>query len=105
MSTLPPGVKPLPEVIHKSLMPVPSNGVQEVRRFNDSGLQSSIEKAIAKVEKEDPDARSVTLQLEKNATGLNVAIVAKLNNHWSVAGAWRRDDWGDAFATTAKFRW
>jgi len=104
MSTLPPGVKPLPNPLHKALMPV-KGGVQEVRRFNDSGLQSSIEKAIAKVEKEDPDARSVTLQLEKNASGLNAAIVAKLNNHWSVAGAWRRDDWGDSFATTARFRW
>jgi hypothetical protein len=80
---------------------VGSNGSStEVRFFTDAGLQASINNALAGVTE-----RSAVLQLEKNPTGMNAAIAAKLDGHWSVALAWQRSDWGDSLGTKVKFSW
>jgi len=89
---------PLP--IEKKLELGSSGQLQEVRAFKDSGLQSSINNALAGVSE-----RSAVLHLEKNPTGLNAVIAAKLDGHWSVAAAFQRSDWGDSLGTTVKFSW
>jgi hypothetical protein len=82
-------------------MPVPGGGrLQEVRVFADSGLQGAINNALASVSE-----RSAVLQLEKNPSGINAVIAAKLDGHWSVAAAWQRSDWGDSIGTKVKFSW
>lgn len=92
---------PIPH-LRKTMMPTPTGGVQEVRKFSNASLQTSINNALAGV---GPNSKSAVLNLEKNEEGLNVAVAARLNDHWSIAGAWRREDWGDALATTLKFDW
>lgn len=83
------------------LEPGANGQLQEVRFFSsEPGLQKSIDSALSTVTE-----NSAVLQLEKNPTGLNVAIAAKLNGHWSIAGAWQRSDWGDSLMTKAKFSW
>jgi hypothetical protein len=47
----------------------------------------------------------VLLNLEKNSTGFNAAIAAKLDGHWSVVAAFKRDDWGYAAGGSVRFRW
>jgi len=78
----------------------PLSTATEVRFFTDAGLQASINNALVGV-----TDRSAVLQLEKNPTGMNAAIAAKLNGHWSVAVAWQRSDWGDSLGTKVKFTW
>jgi hypothetical protein len=80
----------------------PGGGVQEVRVFSDPKLQASINNALAGISQ---DARGAILNLERNESGWNAAVVAKLNGHWSVAVAYSKADWGHAVATTSKFTW
>lgn len=91
--------KPIPP-LEKTYVPTAGGGTQKVYFFPDAGLQTSINSALAGVTE-----RSALLHLEKNPTGLNAAIAAKLNGHWSVAAAFQRSDWGDSVGTTVKFSW
>ena len=73
---------------------------QKIRVFSDTALQASINNALAGVEE-----GSAILNLENNPEGLNAAVAAKLNGHWSIALAYRKAEWGHAEATTVKFKW
>jgi hypothetical protein len=97
-----PKIEPLHDLapLRKTLVQLPGGGTQEVRFFSDPSVQASIDKALAGVTE-----RSVVLDLGKNPTGLNAAIAANLNGHWSVAAAWQRSDWGDSLGAKLKFRW
>lgn len=80
--------------------PGASGAPVEVRRFESPQLQASIERALAAVTE-----RAAVLHLEANPTGLNAAIAAKLDGHWSVALGYARGDWGWAAGTSVKFAW
>jgi outer membrane receptor for monomeric catechols len=77
-----------------------SGNATEVRFFSDANLQSSINNALAGVTE-----RSAVLQLEKNPTGFNAAIAAKIDGHWSIAAAYQKSSWGDSIGTKVKFSW
>lgn len=77
-----------------------SGKMMEVRSFADPQLQASITNVLNAA-----TTNSVVLQVEKNKSGINAAIAAKIDGHWSVAAAWKRDDWGDALGTSIKFEW
>jgi len=92
---------PQPAPALTSRLELGQNGqLQKVKFFSDAQLQSSISSALAKVEES-----SAILHLEKNPTGFNAVVAAKLNGHWSVAVAYNRSDWGDAVASQVKFSW
>jgi len=93
----------MPPSIYSVLMPTAAGGpAQEVRKFSDLGVQAAINGALAGI---GSDARGAVLQLEKNETGYNAAIAAKLNGHWSVALGYNKAEWGHAVGTTVKFSW
>jgi hypothetical protein len=77
-----------------------SGGLQPVHFFTDQTLQSSMLNAINAASE-----KSVLLNLERNDTGFNAAIATKLDGHWSVVAAFKRDDWGWAAGSTVKFSW
>lgn len=92
---------PTQDAVTRVLRPGENGELQEVRFFSDASLQASVTRALASV-----NERSAVLNLERNDSGFNAAVAAKLNGHWSVAVAYSRDDWGrDAAATTVKFSW
>ena len=74
--------------------------MQEVRFFSDSALRESIDSALASVTTD-----SAVIEFEKNETGLNAAIAARLNGQWSIAAAYTRDGWGDGVGAKVRFEW
>jgi hypothetical protein len=78
----------------------PAGRLVEVRQFSNPQLQASINNALAGL-----DARAAILHLEANPSGLNAAIAANIDGHWSVALGYSRGDWGWAAGTSVKFAW
>ena len=94
---------PTPDSIYRVLMPTTAGGpAQEIRKFSDPGIQSSINNALAGL---GSDSRGAVLQLEKNQTGYNAAIAAKINGRWSIALGYNKAEWGHAVGTSVKFNW
>lgn len=91
---------PLDPALVKTFAVGDSGKPQEIRRFSDPALQASIANALASVTE-----RSVILNLEKNETGYNAAIAAKLDGHWSIALGYHKAEWGHALGTNVKFAW
>jgi hypothetical protein len=92
--------------IVSTLEPVPGSiGVyQEVKRFGNANLQASIDRAIASMGTADKGFE-VTFEADQK-TGINTAIVLKLNGHWSVAGAFHakgRDDMAVGFGVSGRW--
>jgi hypothetical protein len=86
--------------VEQKLVVGDSGELQKVHFFTDESLQKSMTTAINNVTE-----KSVLLNLEKNSTGFNAAIAAKLDGHWSVVAAFKRDDWGYAAGGSVRFRW
>lgn len=96
------GATPLPSwtPLEKKLEVGTDGQMQKVYAFRDPVLQASIKSALDKA-----TSNSVVLDLEKNESGVNVAIAARINGHWSIAGAWKKDGYGQGLASTIKFEW
>lgn len=86
--------------VEKTTLIGQSGAQQPVHFFSDAALQQSMLSAVNAVTE-----KSVLLNLEKNPTGFNAAIATKLDGHWSVVAAFKRDDWGWAAGSTVKFSW
>lgn len=86
--------------IEKTTVIGQSGQPQEVRFFSDQALQASMLNALNAVTE-----KSALLNLEQNSTGFNAAIATKLDGHWSIVLAAKRDGWGWAGGTSVKFSW
>lgn len=88
------------DFLANKIVPGANGQPQEVRFFKDSNLQNAIDSALSSVEDS-----SAILQIENNPDGVNAAIAAKLNGHWSIALGFTRSDWGDSVGAKVKFSW
>ena len=86
--------------LFEKLEPGESGALVPVRRFSDEAIQGAIDAALANV-----SAKSAVLEVEAGQHGFTAVVAANLDGRWSVAAAFRRDEWGSSAGATVRFAW